>query len=281
MLAFALILLLQSVQAYEVDNFTGRALLSQDALPVLDLKINGILERAGREASNETQGFCSVAVLRQEILRWIRPDPTGILELWIEFTDSVEKTPIGVRSSVYRDISFFDSPIMRVFGIGRSFKLGGQIIGTDKIGHFFMQGLDFYDRVRDGTPIEQVLANEHGEDGIWGLGTSGVKSWADIAANYQGFRFWSRLVAGEGRYFRCEEDGRWVREAAFTWADYVNPAWDEALNCSDMNSGIRSKVDRELQSRGVTCPVDPGVCEVLSKLEYADHLVSPVCRKRR
>jgi hypothetical protein len=274
-------LFFQTVQAYEVDNFSARDSLVQDALPVLDSKVNGFLDRAARDARLETPGFCSVAVLRQEILRWIRPDPTGILELWIELTDSVEKTSIGVRTSVYRGISFFDSPIMKVFGIGRSFKLAGQIVGTDKIGHFFMQGLDFYDRVRGGTPIGQVLEKEHGEDGIWGLGTSGVKSWADIAANYQGYLFWSRLVEGPHPYFRCEDGEGWVRQTVFTWADYVNPAWDEALNCSEMKSGIREKVDQELKRNGWGCPVDPGICESLRRLEYSDQLVSPSCRTRR
>ena len=279
---FALILLfVHPVPAYEVDNFTGRAGLVRDSLPVLDHEIGRILERAAREANLESPGHCSVAVLRQEILRWIRPDPTGILELWLEFTDSIERTPVGVRTSVYRNISFFDSPIMKVFGIGRSFKLGGQVIGTDKIGHFFMQGLDFYDRVRDGASIETVLATEHGEDGLWGLGTSGVKSWADIAADYQGYRFWSRLVDGPHPYFRCSERGEWVRESAFTWVDYVNPGWDEALNCSEMKPGIRPGVEEELLKLGVTCPVDPMACEGLTRLEYADHLVSPVCRPKR
>lgn len=272
---------LQAVQAYEVDNFSARDSLIRDALPVLDSKVNGILDRAARDSRLEAPGLCSVAVLRQEILRWIRPDPTGILELWIEFTDSVEKTPIGVRTSVYRDLSFFDSPIMKMFGIGRSFKLAGQMVGTDKIGHFFMQGLDFYDRVRGGVPLERVLESEHGEDGLWGLGTSGVKSWADIAANYQGYRFWSRLVEGPRAYFRCEEERGWVLEEVFTWSDYVNPAWDEALNCSDMKIGIQTKVEQELKRRGWACPVDPGICASLNRLEYSNYLVSPVCRTRR
>jgi hypothetical protein len=281
MLPLLWILLLQPTQAYEVDNFTGRSALVRDSIGVLNEKVNAILDRAARDSRLESPGYCSVAVLRQEILRWIRPDPTGILELWLEFTDSIERTPVGVRNSIYREVSFFDSPIMRLFGIGRSFKLSGQVIGTDKIGHFFMQGLNFYDRVRDGTPLENMLATEHGEDGLWGLGTSGVKSWADIAADYQGYRFWSRLVEGPRPYFRCTEEGDWVRESIFTWAEYVNPAWDEALNCSDMNPGIRTRVDLELKSLGLTCPVDPGACEVLNRLDYAVYLVSPVCRSKR
>jgi len=281
MLLGLILIFTQTTPAYEVDNFTGRAALMRDSLPELDLKVGVILDRAARDSNLETPGDCRVALLRQEVLRWIRPDPTGILELWLEFTDSIEKTPVGVRNSVYRNISFFDSPIMRMFGIGRSFKLNGQIIGTDKIGHFFMQGLDFYDQVRSGTPIETVLATEHGEDGLWGLGTSGVKSWADIAADYQGYRFWSRLVEGPHPYYRCTDAGEWVREAVFTWADYVNPAWDEALNCSEMKVGIRLKVDQELRNLGMSCPVEPGICEELLRLEFADHLVSPVCRTKQ
>jgi hypothetical protein len=270
-----------SGRAYEVDNFSERGFLKRDALEVLDRKIETLLDRAAAGVAREDPGRCNRAILRQEILRWIRPDPTGILELWLELTEEIERTPIGVRNSVYRGISFFDSPIMRVFGIGRSFLLAGQVIGTDKIGHFFMQGLDFYDRVKEGQTLESVLAHEHGEDGLWGLGTSGIKSWADIAADYQGYRFWSRLTEGSDPYFVCDEDQGFVRKARFTWADYVNAAWDEAINCSEMKPDIREKVGVELSRQGLVCPVDPEACTGLSLLEYATYFVSPACLHSR
>jgi hypothetical protein len=273
--------LFNSALAYEVDNFTDRDLSLRDARPILDQKVTELLDRAARVTRVEDPGGCSPVLLRQEILRWIRPDPTGIFELWLEFSDEIEKTPVGVRKSIYRNVSFLDSPILKVFGIGRSFRLAGHMIGTDKIGHFFMQGLDFYHQVRGGRPLREVLERENGEDGLWGWGTSGVKSWADIAADYAGYRFWSRLVEGTDPYFRCVEEEGWVRHASFSWADYVDASWDEAINCSEMKPGIRARVDEELTRRGWTCPMDREACSVLAQQEWAPYLLSPSCRTSR
>ena len=134
--------------AYEVDNFTDRETLTKDELPKMDEIVNGILTKAVKGVHKERGKECSVAILRQEILRWIRPDPAGQLELWLEITDEIQHTHIGVTKSIYQEVTFTESPVLKVVGIGRSMKVNGQIIGTDKIGHFFMQGLGYYDLVK-------------------------------------------------------------------------------------------------------------------------------------
>jgi hypothetical protein len=266
------------LKAYEVDNFTDRNLLKKDSLEILDEKVNKILERAAIESRKELGLQCSFAQLRQEIIRWIRPDPAGQLEFWLEWTNQIDRTKIGIRKSIYQDISVIEGPILNLVGIGRSFLLNGVVVGSDKIGHFFMQGLAYYDSVKSGKPLAEVLQTEHHEDGIWGLKATGVKSYADMATNYQGYRFWSELIHGKNPYFKCDKKIGWVKVRKFTWKEYVNLAWDEAYNCSDFLDSYKPKIEAKLKQMGLTCPLDISKCEELNKLEYAQYYITPKCR---
>ncbi len=265
--------------AYEVDNFTDRETLKHDSLNLMDDEVNQILMKAARGVKKERGNECSIAILRQEILRWIRPDPAGLFELWSETTDKIERTHIGLKDSIYQDVTFLEVPILNVVGIARSFLLNGQVIGTDKVGHFFMQGLGYFDLVKDGKPLEKVLVEDHQEDGVWGLGTSGVKSYADMAANYQGYRFWSELTQGPNPYFRCDEKEGWVNHRKFTWANYVNVAWDEAYNCSEFRPELTQKIESNMARKGFHCPINPLKCDEIKKLDHAKYFTSPKCNE--
>jgi len=270
--------LISPAQAYEVDNFTNRDQIQRDSLTIMDQKVNRIMELAIRETRKEDPGSCNKAKLRQEFLSWIRPDPTGQLEVWLETSSQIDRAEIGIRKSIYQNVSFLDAPILNVVGIGRSIRLAGQIVGSDKIGHFFMQGLEFYDLEREGKSIDRILREDHGEDGVWGLATSGVYSYADIAADYQGYRFWKEFTTGDHPYIRCDEEKGWVKNRDFTWASYVNPAWDEAINCSGMRPKIQASVDAYLAKKGIQCPVDPEACVKVVAIENAEYFTSPKCQ---
>jgi hypothetical protein len=269
--------------ATEVDNYTGRDGLTQDALPVLDAEVNRILDRAilgsNRDARQSGDG-CSRMKLRQEVVRWIGPDPIGIFELWATFTDRIQHAPAGYAESIYRGATVWESPAMRLAGIGRTFKLAGHVVGTDKLGHFFLQGLGYYSRVHDDrADLARVLGQEHGEDGIWGMPMTGVKSYGDMSANYSGYRFWSEFFDGPRPYVRCKARGReWERLRDFSWALYVNDAWDEAINCSEFAASLGKTVLGHLSELGVSCPVDLEKCAAISRLEHAELFVSPACR---
>ncbi len=264
--------------AYEVDNFTDRDLIIRDSLDVMNRKVNRILSKAVVELAKEGTNVCSKAKLRQEILRWIRPDPTGQIEVWLEITKEVDRAKIGLRKSIYQDVGFFTAPILNLVGLGRSIKLAGQIVGSDKIGHFFMQGLEFFDLVQEGNSIETVLKKNHGEDGIWGLTTSGVFSYADIAADYSGFRFWNELTNGTNPYFKCDDKKGWTLNREFNWSEYVNYAWDEAINCSSMRPKIQAKVDAYLEKNNMRCPMVSGACQKILELDHSDFFISPKCK---
>src|SRR4051794_13119402 len=99
---------ISTAQATEVDNFTGREALTQDALPVLDAEVNRILERAVRSANRESPDHCNRVLLRQEFVRWIGPDPLGIFELWATLTSSIQRTTAGLSESIYDGATLYE-----------------------------------------------------------------------------------------------------------------------------------------------------------------------------
>ena len=114
---------------------------------------------------------------------------------------------------------------------------------------------------------------------MYGMETTGVRSFGDLAANFGGMGFYRDLLYGPNPFLRCI-GGRYSRVRAFDWADYVNSAWDEAINCSEFGPGLRSTVTRNLATRGVTCPVAVTECEGLAALPCSSHYVSPACQRR-
>ena len=98
-----------------------------------------------------------------------------------------------------------------------------------------------------------------------------------MAANYQGYRFWSNFTGGENAYFKCSPGVGWVRNRNFTWTEYVSDAWDEAINCSEFRKPIAKKVEAALISSGLKCPLLPEKCDEISRSDHAAFFTSPKC----
>ena len=128
-----------------------------------------------------------------------------------------------------------------IFGVGPTIKLNGQLIGSDKLGHFLSQGKKFYHRYQK-SHLESKAA-EHSaytERALFGQMTTGIYSNADLVANYEGFRFYRSLfegdiIPGKPAILSWQLD-HWEIQRSFTWADHVNEYWDEALNINHFDA---------------------------------------------
>ena len=93
-------------------------------------------------------------------------------------------------------------------------------------------------------------------------------SYADVAAGYSGYTFWERpaVARTDAVIRRGRSDGRPVRAgvAAFTFADYVTDAWDEAINVSDFHPTLGREVEAALRTRGLAFRVQD--CRALASL---------------
>ncbi len=160
------------------------------------------------------------------------------------------------------------------------------LVSSDKFSHFFNRSLGLFKRLGAGTAadFDRVAArNNWLEDSLFGSKSTGMAAYGDLVANFQGMRFWIHLLGTgiDGRpltdpladgprrpILECSPEGRWVQTRAVDIREYLDPAWDEALNCNRMRSRVLlDQVVRrieELDSQadgqlGYRCPVDAGL----------------------
>jgi len=103
--------------------------------------------------------------------------------------------------------------------VGAAAKVHSLCIGADKLGHFFNEGFQYFELASAGSTVDETEgAGRMFEILIQGLGTTGVFSNADLAANRQGLKFYQDLAA--------------TPSMTFAIADYIAPDWNEQVNPS-------------------------------------------------
>jgi hypothetical protein len=108
------------------------------------------------------------------------------------------------------------------------------------------------------------------EDGLLGAYTTGVISFGDLTAEFNGMRFWNDLLSrrkdilssSAGPYVICENQ-KWKKIKNINFNLYVDDAWDEAINCSNFrNQTMLNKVKNRVQlieektGTKIECPAD-------------------------
>jgi hypothetical protein len=274
-----------AVHATEVDSFTNRSAVFVDATPALDAQMNRRIDQAIKRTNKI--GSCDERLLYFEMGVSLRAGLLGAfmvspLENYSNWSGKVDRNKTRRRNSIYKDLTIIESPPIALYPLGALILVNGQLIAGDKFSHFLNVGWTYYQiHHRKGRPVSEALAyGEKTEQGIWGLATTGIYSYADLAANFSGMRFWASVLGQEDPLglnteplVKCVE-GRWERQREFTWADWVDPGWDEGINCNK----YAPRVERNVSS-GVVCPADPTRCARVVALygKYADRLVSPEC----
>ena len=173
------------------------------------------------------------------------------IERWAAKSPEVEKYEQTRRDSVYKGMPFWATRVNFIFGIGRSFRVNGVMVGSDKFGHFVSQGYKYYTRELRGESREKLLRKGwFAERWIYGELTTGLFSNADIVANYEGWRFYQSLfkddvVRGKAAIMKLDR-GIYVQQRPFSFADHINDYWDEALNPSyavpSLNKRLRKAI---------------------------------------
>ena len=258
------------VHAYESDQVTDRSDPPAESLDAANAHADLLLADAVRRTNALTHCGTDLDHVHQILAREIHhqmgertyvpsrgkqpPMGFGAYAAWLE-TGPIDRDSHGARDDLYRAISFFTDPILATFGPASTITLAGQLVGTDKLDHFWIQGYDYFRRSRDGDdPLRAIAWGTQTERGLWGLSTTGVFSFADLAANYDGFRFYDGLLRA-GSIMQLGTDGCVVQAEPFDWSVWVDWRYDEVLNPSVFRRGlatdIRAGLDREA----------PGFCD--------------------
>ena len=137
-----------------------------------------------------------------------------------------------VDKSIYKDVEYFK---VKVFGI--SLMAYDVYFGIDKLGHFLTTGLDYYKKyiryINRGYSVKksEIKAIKKGifsEKTYYGLIISGVFSFADLEANYQGLKFARSFCEGESPLIK-KVNNKWKLTRKISLKNYINPNWDESF----------------------------------------------------
>lgn len=321
------ILIFSSAFGYEVDQFTRRDEIPQDSTAVLDQEVQERLAAAVKKANGgflhfkcngdfESRKESRLAIVSQIIDQLTTSKPIGVIEKFADKNPKIKKRVIPFQDSIYKDAKKY-SKILNTAETTSVITLNGVQIGIDKLGHFFDQGFLGYRETFTSSNEKQkylggLTQSRRMEEDDYGSLTTGVFSYGDISANYDGQRFWEKLCGRENndtsesdkqniKKFGCKKDaylqcdpntGDWVLNPhqQFTFKDFVTPAWDESINCSLYSEDAKEFVSNEMNKRAFyykgnvhqPCPAEPQKCIQFQK-NYpsfvTEKLTSPVCLK--
>jgi hypothetical protein len=288
--------------AEEADNFTCRAVLTRDSLALLDGWINAriadALAEANRRAASGSgcDSKCLFSMLRGRVgasyPNPITMIPHSRLSGWVNKQPEIDRCRLDFGKTIYgakRYNQVWLYPFNgRIIWVADSIRLAGRTVGIDKLDHFIREGLEHWRFIGERSgDITASVAREMGpakrqfswtEYGLKGLTMTGVVAYADVAAGYFGYRFWNEMLSlGTAESFISYDASskQYSQRRTFTFTDYVNDSWDEALNPSKFDPKLNVEVEAALKKRSMSNPLSP--CQSLAKLPQAALYVNPSC----
>jgi hypothetical protein len=315
-----------SPPAAEIDSVTPQGVALADSLEAINAIFNERL-RAGVAAANARQSdvaridandFCDqnqlYAGLRKAIFDSFLPGwglrgydlDRQLRELLAERSYS-----LSLNDSIYRDIDYLEGFSLRLKELSDVVNLDGHLVGLDKIGHFFAEGWTYFALTREqGATLAQAMQwGSRQESGKFGYATTGIHSFADLTANFNGWRFWNEILGGDKdplrhglfarfldrSYVTCELQvlaslrhwkliRAWRLRRSFDLVDYVDGAWDESNNCNSYaDPAIEVKVRARTKEVApeFRCPLRPAECRRARERygRFAKQLLHPLCLK--
>lgn len=309
---FVLLFISAPVVASEIDDFHAHYKPVRDSEQVLNERVELAIKNALSKTSGcDTKEFGDFVSKDLVSIRLY----SGAMERFAYSDPRIDRVKPNLKQSIYGEGPFAKSLPGMMYGIDPTLSVAGVKLGTDKIGHFIDHGFNLFRLLESGGTIEEVLGKSvEEEEGAFGLFTTGVKSYADIVSNMEGVEFWENIY-GKGKlsYTACV-DGKLVQSRPFRFSDFVNPAWNEATNCSEFavdwekdpedeeskpqlwtprgGEGKYSQSVRESlvkleaeEGRRYACPIEVDDCKKAWKhyegkfgKELAQRMISPACQ---
>jgi len=241
--------------AREADQFTRRPLMldglsdSAGGLDVwINLQIQQSLERINREGSARRYAGAQelgakelVTSIAGAFLDPLLPELHTRVELWV--TSPAGRIQVDLdhpgNRGIYRGTSIRQVHWSWFTGVSNTLRIGDALVGVDKLGHFFAQGYQYYMAAQElrseglSEALVRSKVRELGhsmELGVMGFKTMAIYSPADLAANWDGWRFWDSLVGGADSYIIQDWSGNWIQVRPFSMEEYARSDWDEVMN---------------------------------------------------
>jgi len=325
---FSLLILLsvfvfQDSFAAEIDSVTPRNIDLDNSLESINTIFDQRMQE-GIEKANAKQGdieyiganeFCDEEILYTEMRKAIFQSFTASwglkgygLDKQLRVLLAKQSFSLPLNDSIYRDISYLEGLSLNMKGLSDVVNIDKHLIGLDKMGHFFAQGWQYFELTQyKEQNIDQALKwGEEQETGKFGYTTTGIYSFADLVANFNGWRFWNKVLLKEHDplkgainsfynkpYITCEiqiiasiKNNRivkaWEKNTRFDLLEYVDGAWDEGNNGNYYeDSVIEKKVSSRINNvdSDFIYPVLAKEC-LTAQIKYgyyAKHVLHPSC----
>lgn len=220
LIAICVVCLTPSVHAEETDQFTLPPAELQDIGPAASFRLYEVLEKVVAQTNAEIRRLESISedskhATTQLALRRKGPYLADLVykntgpgfPRWMRwYLLPKEDKPMQYKEflpwkTVYW-LVFSQSPLF-IIGLAPTINMYGHEFGTDKLGHFFMQGHTYYKMytyfIENGRTPEQARANivTYGqilEQTYLGVLINGIYSNGDLAGNYSGWKFYTNLT---------------------------------------------------------------------------------------
>ena len=326
-------LLFRAVYAAEIDSVTPRNIKLDNSLSIINTIVNQRIQEGVQKANaqqDDVDAFyyindidedaeeyeaCDEEVLYTELRKAIFQSFTASwglkgydLDKQLRALLARQSYSLSLNDSIYRDIDYIEGFSLKLKELSDVVNINGHLIGLDKIGHFFAEGWQYFELTQyDEHTFEQALEwGRQQETGKFGYSTTGIFSFADLVANFNGWRFWNKVLLKEndplksalanffGRaYISCDIQiitsiknrkivKAWEQNAEFDLSDFLDGTWDEGNNCNSYYDPIiENKVSARIKnvSPDFSCPYIAEHC--LNAQErygyYAKYVLHPYC----
>lgn len=241
LLALGILLLSTRSFSLETDQFMTWEIELKNSKSFVNKYINENIDNALRELNSKNKTYkCSVAAKKALSWNGRSTDFLSVIEKTMYEHPEVERWPAinvstrgVVEESIYANVDYFKH---KVFGV--NVQIDGIYMGTDKLGHFVTVGLSYYKKYLQAKALGYSkedainIAIKRGifsERTYYGSIISGVFSFADLEANFQGLQFALDMCEGENPLLVQDKNGKWSQRQPFDITPYVNPKWDESF----------------------------------------------------
>jgi hypothetical protein len=230
-----------SASALETDNY----LVWDKELPDVSTELNSLIINEVEDVllkSAKDSLHLSCEDITFKIADRFKTTPTKkLFENWTNAHLSQKMYPSGPYYLEESILKKSPRTYLKYSGLSPNVMVNGVYFGVDKLSHFGSTGRrylkKYLDSKKSGLSDEEAvhkaiflgLQNEQTVLGIW---ASGVYSYADVEANYQGLLFYKNFCLNKKDTFLDLNNGKWHLVRQPDLRNYVNPLWDETFNFS-------------------------------------------------